>query len=73
MDRTIHEISVASTEQSQGITEINSAVSQLDAATQQNSAIASETFESSKMLSEKSNELRKLVDILVGIFRGKKA
>jgi methyl-accepting chemotaxis protein len=73
VDRTIHEISVASTEQSQGITEINSAVSQLDAATQQNSAIASETFESSKMLSEKSNELRKMVDILVGIFRGKKA
>ena len=72
VDRTITEISTASREQSQGITEINSAVSQLDTATQQNSIIASETFESSKELSKNSNELRKMVDTLVELFRGKK-
>jgi methyl-accepting chemotaxis protein len=72
VDKTIGDITVASKEQSQGIAEINSAVSQLDQTTQQNSAIANETFRSSKELSEKSDDLRKMVDSLVVIFRGTK-
>ena len=73
VDRTIGEISIASKEQSQGITEINSAVSQLDTATQHNKLIANETFESSKLLADKSNNLRENVNNLVEIFRGKKS
>lgn len=73
VDKTIDEISVASHEQSQGVSEINQAVAQLDSSTQLNSAIAKETFESSKNLNERSNDLRAMVDNLVVIFRGKKA
>ena len=69
VDRTIDDISVASKEQAQGISEINKAVGQLDLMTQENSIIANQTFESSKVLTDKSNELRKMVDHLVVIFK----
>jgi methyl-accepting chemotaxis protein len=73
VNRTIDEISIASNEQSQGISGINAAVGQLDSTTQQNSEIATQTFESSKELSDQSNHLRNMVDSLVIIFKGKNA
>ncbi len=73
VDKRVEEIKVASNEQAIGISEINVAVGQLDQATQKNNTIATQTFESSKDLTEKSTDLRLMVDELVVIFKGKKA
>jgi methyl-accepting chemotaxis protein len=55
------EIAAASTEQSQGVAEINAAVNQMDQVTQQNAAMVEETTASSHTLSGEAAELERLV------------
>jgi methyl-accepting chemotaxis protein len=59
-DRVL-EISSASDEQTQGLEEVNSAINELDSATQANAHIAVKTAESSGALTEQSMRLAALV------------
>ncbi|MDQ6973670.1 MAG: methyl-accepting chemotaxis protein, partial [Mariprofundaceae bacterium] len=58
----IAEIAAASQEQSQGVDQINKAMTQLDSAVQQNAALVEETAASSANLDQESNDLLGLVD-----------
>lgn len=57
----IAEIAAASTEQSQGITQINTAVTQLDKVTQQNAANAEESASAAEELNGQSTEMQGMV------------
>ncbi|MDQ6992358.1 MAG: methyl-accepting chemotaxis protein [Mariprofundus sp.] len=57
----IAEIAAASTEQTQGIDQINRAIAQLDSGTQQNTAMVEESAAASKMLNDKASYLNELV------------
>jgi methyl-accepting chemotaxis protein len=61
MDERVGEISTASVEQSQGIEQINRAVSNMDKVTQVNAASAEESASSAQELSARSAELHDLV------------
>lgn len=67
-----NEISNASHEQSTGMTNINTAINNLDQITQQNAAIAEETAASSDVLSQQSQEMHESVEDLVFFIDGKK-
>jgi methyl-accepting chemotaxis protein len=58
LDLLVGEIATASTEQSQGIDQLNTAVSRMDRVTQANAAGAEEIAASSEQLSAQSEELR---------------
>jgi len=58
----IAEIAAASQEQSQGVDQINKAITQLDSAVQQNAALVEETAASSANLDQESNDLLGMVD-----------
>lgn len=66
----IDEISTATQEQSQGVSEINKAISQLDEVTHQNTANASTSAQSAKSLAKQANELNEIVQDLVKILNG---
>ncbi len=57
----IAEIAAASAEQSEGIAQVNNAVTSLDELTQQNAALAEQTSAASAGLLEKANQMRGLV------------
>jgi methyl-accepting chemotaxis protein len=61
----IGEITAASTEQSQGLGQINGAVTQLDQMTQQNAALVEESAAAAESLREQAGRLAGLV----GMFR----
>jgi methyl-accepting chemotaxis protein len=63
-------ISVASKEQSQGISEINKAMSQLDTVTQQNSSTSEEAASAAEELSGQAESLKTVVDELVQVVDG---
>ncbi len=61
MDTLVGEIATASAEQSQGIDQVNRAVSEMDKITQSNAASAEESAAAAEELSTQSAELRELV------------
>lgn len=65
LDHLVGEIATASTEQSQGIGQVNTAVSQMDKVTQANAAGAEEIAAASEELSAQSEELRNAADGLM--------
>ena len=58
VDRLVTEVATASNEQSEGIAQINTAVSQMDKVTQSNAANAEETASAAEELNAQSEELR---------------
>ena len=65
-----NEVSSASDEQSKGIAQINTAVSQMDQLTQGNAANAEESAAASEELSAQASELHSLVKVLAGMVGG---
>ncbi len=61
----IAEIAAASQEQSQGIDQVNQAVTSMDEMTQQNAALAEQTAAAAASMSEKADEMERLI----GFFR----
>jgi DNA repair exonuclease SbcCD ATPase subunit len=61
VDELVAEIATASKEQSQGITQVNSAVTQMDKVTQRNAANAEESAAAAQELSAQSQVLKKAV------------
>jgi hemerythrin-like metal-binding protein len=66
----IAEIAAASKEQSQGIDQVNTAVSEMDKVVQKNAANAEESASASEELTSQAEELGAMVDQLVGIVGG---
>ncbi len=73
LSRLIGEVSSASDEQSKGIEQITTAVSQMDKVTQSNASNAEESASSSEELFAQAKELNEMVNVLVGIVNGEKA
>jgi methyl-accepting chemotaxis protein len=73
MDALVGEIATASAEQSQGIDQVNRAVSDMDKITQSNAASAEESASAAHELSTQSTELRDLVDGLGTIVGARKS
>jgi methyl-accepting chemotaxis protein len=67
MDGLVAEIAVASAEQSQGIGQVNNAVSSMDRITQANAATAEESASAAEQLSSQARELQSLVESLRGL------
>ncbi len=67
----ISEIAAASQEQSQGIGQVNTAVSQMDKVTQSNAANAEESASASEELSSQAEALRSVVQELVALVGGR--
>ena len=68
----VKEISAASAEQSKGVDEVNSAVSQLDQVTQSNAAAAEESAASAQELLSQSRTIQTVVEELTGLIFGSK-
>jgi methyl-accepting chemotaxis protein len=66
----VSEISAASAEQSQGIDQVNTAVSQMDKVTQQNAANAEESASASEELSAQAEQMMDVVGELVKLVKG---
>ena len=73
VNQLIGEVSSASNEQSQGIEQINTAISQMDKVTQSNAANAEESASASEELSAQAKELNEMVATLAAIVEGSKA
>ena len=56
------EIASASSEQSQGIEQVNAAVNSMDTVTQQNAALAEQTSAAAISLTERAAEMRTMMD-----------
>jgi methyl-accepting chemotaxis protein len=69
----VAEIAAASNEQSQGIEQVNTAVTQMDKVTQSNAANAEESASASEELSAQAEQLRGMVGELVAMVGGAKA
>ncbi len=70
IDSLVAEIANASGEQSQGIEQVNTAVSRMDKVTQNNAASAEESAAAAEELNAQSSELRALVEklgLMVGV------
>lgn len=63
-----HEVSSASSEQAQGIDQLNISVSQMDTLTQSNAASAEESSAAGQELSHQANQLKRITTELVEIF-----
>ena len=59
----IENIKAASNEQAEGIRQVNVAVSELDRITQQNALLVDESATTSRLMSEHSNELMKIIEV----------
>ena len=70
VDGMVGEISSASHEQAQGVSEINKAINSLDQATQQNSAIAQRAATSAEQLNAQSIQLHHMVEDLFTLVNG---
>jgi methyl-accepting chemotaxis protein len=70
LSQLIGEVSSASQEQSKGIEQIGTAVTEMDKLTQANAANAEESASASEELSAQANELNDMVNVLVGIVTG---
>jgi methyl-accepting chemotaxis protein len=68
----VGDVAGASTEQAQGIDQINQAVANLDKVIQQNAAQAEESAAASEELGSQAEALRQVVDDLMGIIHGRK-
>ena len=68
----ISEIAAASAEQSQGIDQVNTAVSQMDKVTQQNAANAEESASASEELSSQAGHMDQIVKELAALVGGNK-
>ncbi len=66
----IGEVSAASDEQTQGISQINTAISQMDQVTQSTAANAEESASASEELTSQAGELKEMVQVLVYIVGG---
>ena len=66
VDQLVAEIASASTEQSQGISQVNTAVTQMDKVTQSNAATAEETASASEELSSQAVALKEELTRLAG-------
>ncbi len=66
----VAEIAAASTEQAQGIEQINTAVSQMDKVTQQNAAAAEESASAAEELSAQAQQMHTVVEKLVTLVDG---
>ena len=64
------DINAASQEQSQGISQINSAVADMDKVVQQNAADAEESASASEEMSTQANQIKGMVDELVMLIKG---
>lgn len=62
LEKIIAEISTASQEQSEGISQVNTAVASMDNDTQQNAALAEETSAAAISLTDQAADMRKLMD-----------
>jgi methyl-accepting chemotaxis protein len=72
VSRMVVEISTASQEQAQGVSEVNKAIAQLDQVTHQNTDNASQGANAAKALSIQAEGLNSLVKILIETIEGKK-
>jgi len=70
VDGLVGTIAGASKEQSAGLDQINSAVSQMDKVTQSNASGAEETASAAEELNAQSNELRNAVQVLMKLITG---
>jgi methyl-accepting chemotaxis protein len=70
LDEVIAEIAAASKEQSQGVGEVNMAVSQMDKVTQSNAAAAEENAASAAELNNQARTLQQLVNQLESVVSG---
>ncbi len=70
LTQLIGEVSAASDEQSKGIEQIGTAVTQMDKLTQSNAANAEESASASEELAAQAKELGDMVQVLVGIVKG---
>lgn len=70
LTQLISEVSAASEEQSKGIEQIGTAVTQMDKLTQANAANAEESASASEELAAQAKELGEMVRVLVGIVKG---
>ncbi|WP_231872144.1 methyl-accepting chemotaxis protein, partial [Oleiphilus sp. HI0128] len=59
--RRIESVNVAAKEQSNGIGQINQAISQMDEMTQQNAALVEETAAASRSMSDQASKMQQLV------------
>jgi methyl-accepting chemotaxis protein len=73
VNELMDEIAAASQEQSQGISQINKAITQMEAVTQQNAANAEESASASEELNAQAGNLRDIVQQLVILVDGKSA
>ncbi len=73
VNELMDEIAAASQEQSQGISQINKAITQMEAVTQQNAANAEESASASEELNAQAGNLREIVQQLVVLVDGKSA
>jgi len=69
----VGEIAAASKEQSQGIGQVNTAVSQMDKVVQANAAAAEESASAAEELSSQAEQVKQIVDQLLVLVRGKSA
>jgi methyl-accepting chemotaxis protein len=70
LTQLIGEVSAASDEQSKGIEQIGTAVTEMDKLTQANAANAEESASASEELAAQAKELGEMVQVLVGIVKG---
>ncbi len=68
----VGEISAATSEQAQGIDQVNTAVSQMDKVTQQNAANAEESASASEELNSQAEQMNIVVDRLAALVEGTK-
>jgi hemerythrin-like metal-binding protein len=71
MDTLAAELATASGEQTQGIAQINSAVSEVDKVTQNNAASAGENAEMSRELNHQTDVLKRAVEALIRLVGGR--
>lgn len=70
VDGLVNEISIASQEQSQGVTEVTKAMGQLDQVTHRNSEAARQSAQAAKSLDEQANDLTQVVSQLRSLVWG---
>ncbi|MDG4475338.1 methyl-accepting chemotaxis protein [Thiovibrio frasassiensis] len=70
VNQLVNEISVASTEQAQGVDQINNAVTEMDAVVQQNAATAEESASASEELSAQAEVMKSTIGDLIAMVGG---
>ncbi len=70
VDELVAQVATASNEQSQGVSQVNTAISQMDKVTQANAASAEESASAAEELKAQSNSLRETVESLNNMVTG---